>query len=259
MVFYSLAKSLLEPFPLGFLILGIALAASWKRFRRERANCLRAAIVVYLLTLVIAVPAVSYWPIHRIECKYAPLGDDTHGARAIVVLGGGIIPADSIRTRPVLASSSSRRCLYALELYRKQGPLPIFVTGSSAEPDRPGTGEAVTMHDFLLDLGIRPEDVHVESNSLTTHDNAVFTSKMLQESGIHRVLLVTEALHMSRAEASFRKEGIDVVPAPSSFQTTEFRWKLGEFVPSVHGLGRSNEAAHEWLGYAWYWLSGKLN
>lgn len=255
---YETAKYLIDPYVVCILLLGAALTSLWLRLRHERRSSLRMAITAYLLSIVIAIPAVSYLPIRWIECHYAPLSDDANGAHAIVVLGGGLAPASSVLVPPELSPSSSRRCLFAIELYRKLGPLPIFVTGAKAEPEIPGLGEAMTMHDFLVKLGIKPESVHIEANSFTTHDNAVFTARMLQEAGIHRILLVTEALHMPRSEASFRKEGIEVVPAPCSYRTTEFQWKPAMFLPSVLGLTRSSEAAHEWIGYGWYWLTGKL-
>jgi len=255
---YEFVKYLIDPFVICSLGLGTALAVLWLRLRNERQICLRVAVVAYLLLLIVAVPAVSYWPLRWIEGRYPQLNEDANGAQAIVVLGGGIAPADSIRRRPELSPSSSRRCLYALELYRNFGPLPIFVTGSKADPGKTGPGEAETMHAFLLELGIRPENVHLEMNSSTTHENAAFTSRMLREAGVQKILLVTEALHMPRSEACFRKEGIEVVPAPSSYHTTEFPWSISEFLPSVHGLGGFSDATHEWIGYGWYRLTGKL-
>ena len=255
---YDLAKYLMDPFVFCFVPLGIGLAVLWIRFQGVRRWYLRLAIAAYLLALVLAIPAVSFWPLRWIEATCSPLDDDAHGAQAIVVLGGGLLPADSIRKHAELAASSSRRCLYALELFRDLGPLPIFVTGAKADAGKRGPGEAEAMHDFLIELGIKAENVHLEANSSTTNENAAFTSKMLRDTGTYKILLVTEALHMPRAEACFRKEGIEVVPAPSSYRTTEFQWRIDEFLPSLHGLNDMNDACHEWIGYSWYRITGKL-
>ncbi len=255
---YQCVKYLTDPYFICSLSLGMALAVLWKRFRHEKSLGLRMAITVYLLSLIIAIPATSFWPLRWIESNYPPLNDDAEGAQAIVVLGGGVSPADSVRKRPQLSLSSSRRCLYGFELYRSLGPLPVYVTGAKPDPGKEGPGEADSMYHLLRELGVKAESLYVEANSSTTHENAAFTSEMLRRAGVHRILLVTEASHMRRSEGCFRKEGIEVVPAVSSYRTTEFHWEIREFLPGVEGLRDMNEAAREWIGYAWYRLTGKL-
>ena len=257
-MFYQFVKYFTDSFAICSLLLGAALAVLWIRQRHRRSLSLRLAVAAYLLSLIAAVPAISYWPLRWIEGRFPPLSDNENGAMAIVVLGGGVSPPDSIRRRSELSSGSCRRCLYALELYRRLGPLPVFVTGANADPGTPGPGEAETMKQFLLEMGIRAEHLYLESNSSTTHDNARFTSRMLQQNGIGKIMLVTEALHMARSEDCFRKQGLEVIPAPSSYRTTEFHWALDQFLPCSDGVVRMNEAIHEWIGYGWYSLTGKL-
>jgi uncharacterized SAM-binding protein YcdF (DUF218 family) len=255
---YQIAKYLSDPYVVCSLGLGAALVVLWRRLPTDRRRSLRPVIAIYLLSLLLAIPATSFWPLRWIERNVAPLNGDLEGAQAIVVLGGGIFPSDSIRARPELTRSSSSRCLYALELYRTFGPLPIYVTGAKADPARHGPGESESMRDFLAELGVKPSDLRVDAKSSTTHENAVFTTRMLREAGIGRILLVTDALHMPRSIACFRKEGVELVPAVCSYRTTEFHWTLPMFLPSIQGLAGMSDASSEWLGYAWYSLTGKL-
>ena len=255
---YQIAKYLSDPYVVCTLGLGMALVVLRRGVPTERRRSLRPVIACYLLSLLIAIPVISYWPLRWIEQNVTPLNGDARGAQAIVVLGGGIFPSDSIRMRPELTRASSSRCLYALELYRTLGPLPIYVTGAKAGPGRQSPGEAESMHDFLAELGVKPEDLRVDASSSTTYQNAVFTSRMLREAGIDKILLVTDALHMPRSAACFLKEGVLVVPAVCSYRTTEFHWTLAAFLPSIQGLAGMSDAANEWLGYAWYSLTGKL-
>jgi uncharacterized SAM-binding protein YcdF (DUF218 family) len=70
-----------------------------------------------------------------------------------------------------------------------------------------------------------------------------------------RILLVTSAYHMSRAEILFRRAGLEVIPFPVDFQT-----KLGitprSFIPSGGALQQTDAALHEIYGRVYYWIVG---
>jgi uncharacterized SAM-binding protein YcdF (DUF218 family) len=190
-MYYQFLKYFTDAYVVCSCLLGTALAVMWIRKQNRRRPGFRWVSAAYLFSVVVAVPATSYWPLRWIEGRFPPLSDNVDGAQAIVVLGGGVFPPDSIRRRPELSPGSSRRCLYAWELYRRFGPLPVFVSGASVNPGRQGPGEAEAMKQFLLELGIRPEDLYLESSSSTTHENAIFTSRVLQQGGIEKIILVT--------------------------------------------------------------------
>jgi len=117
----------------------------------------------------------------------------------------------------------------------------------------------VAMRDFLLQQpGISESDLIVEGRSGTTYENAVETRRLLDERGIHKVVLVTDAPHLGRAVACFRKQGMDVVPCGCRYRTGRMEWSVGMFVPDLGSSGGCQEALHEWLGTAWYRLRGRL-
>ena len=78
--------------------------------------------------------------------------------------------------------------------------------------------------------------------------------RLLRQAGISKVLLVTHAWHMPRAQWSFEANGIDVVPAPTGF-TPPAQWKLRDLIAGAHSLHESAYAVHEWSGRLWYGLS----
>ena len=81
---------------------------------------------------------------------------------------------------------------------------------------------------------------------------------MLERRGVERVVLVTDAASMFRAERCFRKQGLEVVPAPCNFRTGHFQWELDAFLPDPRAARHTGEAAHEWLGTLWYWCRGRM-
>ena len=93
-----------------------------------------------------------------------------------------------------------------------------------------------------------------EAQSRTTHENARFSSKMLHDAGINRVVLVAHGFDMSRAKAEFEQFGIVVIPAPTGLPTREFDGPM-DFLPSMAGLQGSYYALYEILANAIYNLA----
>jgi uncharacterized SAM-binding protein YcdF (DUF218 family) len=72
-------------------------------------------------------------------------------------------------------------------------------------------------------------------------------------------LLVTSAYHMPRSMGLFRKAGFNVVAYPVDYRSEGiFRdWRLSNEV--WRGLRLFDVAAHEWVGLAAYYASGKID
>jgi uncharacterized SAM-binding protein YcdF (DUF218 family) len=144
-------------------------------------------------------------------------------------------------------------------VYRTK-PGTVVVSGGKVHATDPGPPPAVVMRDFLLTLGVRPEHLIVEAESRTTYENAVCCGRLLRENGpeMDSILLVTDAAHLRRARACFRKQGMDVIPFGSHYRATHQGFGPGDLVPDPSAAVGVEEAAHEWLGLLWYWLTDKL-
>ena len=254
---YQLVVNLLHPCTALWLLTGLAIADLWRRHRECRRHLLLVTLP-YLVLTIMTIPAVSHVSLGTLEWQFRPLRQRPAEAESIVVLGGSVLPADATRARAELGRGSFDRCMYAVEVYRQGKPCPVLVSGGKVDP-RPSTpAVGVLMGEFLRNQGIRPEDIIVEDGSLTTYENARETSKAIRTRGLRKVVLVTEALHMPRAAAVFRKLGIQVIAAPCAYRTTRFEWALGEFLPSPKAALDCQMVLHEWLGLAWYRLQGRL-
>ena len=75
---------------------------------------------------------------------------------------------------------------------------------------------------------------------------------------MHKILLVTSAFHMRRAEGVFAAQGLEVIPAPTDFQRLVGVSTLPGGTPTVSNLWRSTYALHELLGYWVYRYKGWL-
>jgi uncharacterized SAM-binding protein YcdF (DUF218 family) len=174
-------------------------------------------------------------------------------AQAIVVLSSAVSPPMYQRPYPLPDRETYQRCEYAAWLHTHWQPLPVLACGGrgTTRAAQPG---AVTMRQLLQQAGVPDSMIWIEQRSSSTHENAVFGAEILRQHSIKRIALVVEAQSMARAEACFRKQGIEVVPAPCEF--LEFSFHLEEFLPNWKTIGRNEGSLHEIVGLAWYWLRG---
>jgi uncharacterized SAM-binding protein YcdF (DUF218 family) len=157
-----------------------------------------------------------------------------------------------------LESDTLIRCRHVADLYRRGPPRPVLVSGGKVDARVPGPAFAEVMRDFLLQLGVPVKDLIVEDASRTTYENAVESHKLLDGRGIRKIVLVTDAVHMNRALGCFRKQGLDVVPAPCHFQAGRLEGSVRDYLPNADAAASCRDVIHEWAGTAWYWLHGRL-
>ena len=104
-------------------------------------------------------------------------------------------------------TNTSDRLLKAFRLYRAGKARLIVVSGG----DNPLLAKARTEHhaeemrNISEEWGVPDSAILVEDSSINTRENALFTRKLLADEGIQNIILVTSALHMCRAAATFRK------------------------------------------------------
>jgi len=257
-VMYQLLTSLLEPYTFLLLSLLVVLVWTW-RGTPSRRRSLGFAIALLIALLLLSMPASGYLALRGLEGAYPPVAAVPSSHDTIVVLGGDsfIDPEDATTVR--LGGETLNRCVYAAQLYKRAGQCRIIVSGGLVDPSRPDSSLAKAMRDFLVVVGVRPEDVVLERNSTTTYENARNTSQMLlaEQSG-RSPFLVTTAFHMLRATRCFERQGIKAIPAPCNHQTVRPDASITMFIPSLSGIQGVHRAVHEWLGIAWYYVRGRI-
>jgi uncharacterized SAM-binding protein YcdF (DUF218 family) len=127
-------------------------------------------------------------------------------AGAIVVLGAGGL-ADG-----KLGDESLKRAVLGIQLFKQgMGSILIF-SGPKA-----GTGksEAEIRADLAIQLGVPPEAIKTVTRVRTTRDEAIQVASIMEGLDEKTVLIVTESLHMRRAQRVFESNGLTAVAAPS--------------------------------------------
>ena len=193
--------------------------------------------------------AVEGWRVRQVT-------SDAPNADAIVVL--------SLSIRDVPGKSGAfevddfDRFLGGFDLYKAgKAPLLIFPGGwVASRPNLPLMGDVMIAraHDF----GVPASALSTTSKAGNTEQEAEGVAQLLdvgKSPTAPRILLVTSAYHMSRAEMLFRRAGLEVIPFPVDFQT-----KLGitprSFIPNGDTLKQTDAALKEIYGRVYYWIVG---
>lgn len=234
--------------PPGFIII-IALLGL---LLRPRWPALGGGLVILAIAALIALslPITAQQLLTHLEADVKPLPADGWQAQAIVVLGGGRLEAAPEYRGDTVSAATLERLRYAARLQRASG-LPLLVAGGSVFGE--SVPEAELMRQTLeQDFQIVPK--WIEGQSRNTYENAAYSKTVLEATGVRRVLVVTHARHMPRAEWAFRHVGMEILAAPTAFETIDDDYRLLDFIPSAHGLHQSSQALREHLGLWWYKL-----
>jgi len=204
-----------------------------------------------------ATPVFSDWMRGSLEHRYPPIAiADLPAADVIVVLGGAMGVAAPPRRNPDLAAAADR-VWHAARLYHAGKAPRILLSAGALSWQRAQGLETEAMSTLLRDLGVPEDRLILERRGSTTRGNAVETKRLISEMGMIRVLLVTSALHMARADASFRAVGIEAIPAATDHEilTSDVITWL-DVLPSADALAGSSRALKEYLGLWVYRLHG---
>ena len=170
----------------------------------RKKKWLRNTITV---VLVISLATIVFFEILMYQAQEDPLPS---GDVPILVLGAGLINGEP---SPTL----KRRLNKAYEIYQ-QNPTTIVTSGGVDYNEEISEGEA--MKRYLVSLGVEPADVLVEDKSTSTHENFLFTKKLLALSEEKpEIIVITNDFHMFRAKMIGSRVGFTVYAAPSETPT----------------------------------------
>jgi uncharacterized SAM-binding protein YcdF (DUF218 family) len=239
-----------EPLLLLICLLGLAGVV---RSRRGASSLL--APVALLSLVLISWPPVDWLLSRPLEARYPvrPFAG-APGAQAIVILASAVDPPHSERPYAQEGAETYMRTEFGAWLYAHWRAVPVLVCGGAESASAPAAADV--MRDHLLRAGVPAGRIWTETRSSSTYENALFGAAELRRHGVSSVVLVVDASSMPRASACFRKQGIEVDPAPSAFR--EFGPRGAELLPSWKAIRRNEGVLHEVAGLAWYWMRGRI-
>ena len=246
-------KILLEPLALVMLGWAFITFQLW----RKKQSPWRFSLILLLGFWFIASPLGANSLLWLLERNYqqAVLCPEFPAQAPVVVLGGG---KKGSNARPdqveVLMEATFIRTFAGLQLWQQRGTASeIIVSGGGFGSVK----EADLMAFILRQAGVPAESLLLERMSNTTAENAEGVHVLMAEHADKHIYLVTSALHMPRARATFESAGMIVCPWPVDQQA--FMPDVGGlWIPSLRPLQKSSRAIHEFKGLVWYSLTGRL-
>ena len=243
-----LAKKLISVFlyPLGASLLLLFVGTIlWRRRPKSHAGPIMVtAGAVWLLLM--SLPITGFILLRSLEVqagRYAdPVELSRNGIRHIVVLGGDL-RAGNLTSADRIANTSLVRVMEAIRLWKQIPDSRLVLSGGSVSNKLMTTADGMAL--LAKELGVPRDAIILEDKSRDTEDEARLLKSML---GTDPFALVTAACHMPRSVRLFRQKGLNPIPAPADFETTEFIFSFNSLLPTIQGLGMTHNAIHEYLG-----------
>jgi len=217
-----------------------------------RRLCFFMALVIF----AVAILPIGDWLLMPLENRFPPaIPDQVDG---IVIIGGDENPRISDQRGEPVAYISAMRYLVFAKLARDYPKAQLVFSGGPGviEPyNRMKDGEVAKQ--ALESIGVPVSRMIFETRSRNTYENAVFSADMVHPSKNQKWLLVTNAWHMPRAIACFRKAGWDIYPMPAGYLSGTEKFPPLQF-SLEDDLLKVTFAVHEYYGLLEYWLKGYI-
>ncbi len=222
---------------------------------RWRGLTVACAGTLVLALLILALTPIDAWAAQPLEDQVAAsaLPDQVDG---IVVLGGSVEWRVTRARGQLSLDDAGERMLGALALARRYPTATLVFTGlfgDALEADWRGSDD----RGLLWQPALAGRPVHFLGAAASTYEEAVMARAAVSPKAGETWLLVTSALHMPRASATFRTLGWSVLPVPVDYRTTDpVEWR---FEPRIGArLAALDRVAREW-GALWvYRRSGRI-
>ena len=177
---------------------------------------LRRILSLLNVALALTILLVAYTPLIVAPAKRQPRRDPAGGVPvdAVAVLSG-LVTDDGL-----LADDATDRLLSGLAAIRGGAAPRLIISRNRPSRSSPVTSDADQRR--LISLLGDPVEVYVVDSVHSTHDEAVKMAEVARRHGWSRLMLVTSPMHSRRACATFEKQGLSIVCAPSESRDIAF-------------------------------------
>jgi uncharacterized SAM-binding protein YcdF (DUF218 family) len=254
-MFFILSKVLLfliQPFNWILIVGGIALLTKDPSKRKKRGM---AAVVLFLLFS-------NTYIIQQITMRWqAPEKTMQPGEQYEVGILLTGFASFNVKTGKAYFKGASDRFIQTARLYHQKHIKKIIVSGgnSSIKKSRQQFKEGDFVAEQLKQLGIPEQDIILDNQSRNTHENGLFTKRIIDSLRLPPpYLLITSATHIPRSQHVFNKIGLPTTAYPCHFTAIDNPPDFpGVIMPSFEAFELWNTFMKENVGLLMYKLTGK--
>lgn len=224
------------------------------KIRKNPKGATWLIVIAFLLIALIGNTYFSNFLTRSMEWRHMPPAVETK-ADAIVLMAGGAVASNTPR-QMVEVTEEGDRVLAAAKLYQ-EGKAPVIIISGGVFPSKQS-------RNLLITLGVPETAISLQDQSSTITEDAIFTTKLLNEKSIQTAFLVTSASQMDRAVLSFKEENFVVIPAPVDYRVTQAYYQqlmrfdiqqnLLNLMPTSHAFNQSSAILKEYFTLAIYRL-----
>jgi uncharacterized SAM-binding protein YcdF (DUF218 family)/glycosyltransferase involved in cell wall biosynthesis len=209
------------------------LRRAYRRARRRTAEVVGGVVVTYLL--------LFQTPLLWVLASPLKVSQPPQPADCIVVFAGGVGESGKA------GGGYQERVKQAADLYRLGSASHVIFSSGFAF----AFPEAEIMRALAIDNGVPASAIELETQAANTHENVVFSQRILDAHGWRRILLVSSPYHMRRALLTWRKAAPDITVVPTPAPVSQFyAHDWGASLEQMRGI------AQEYAAIVMYWLRG---
>jgi uncharacterized SAM-binding protein YcdF (DUF218 family)/glycosyltransferase involved in cell wall biosynthesis len=215
----------------------------WEERLRRMYTAARRRTLEGLVAVAVVYALVFYTPLLWWTASPLQRSDPPQPADAIVVFAGGVGESGKA------GGGHLERLKQAVDLYKAGYANSLIFSSGYVFSFK----EAEVMRALAVDQGVPADRIVLEEQATNTHENVIFTTRILRDRQWKRILLVSSPYHMRRATMVWNKAAPDVTVIPTPPFSSQFY---------EHGMGASLEQVRgiiwEYAAVVSYWWRGWL-
>ena len=223
---------------IGLIILGIIF------------NLRKFSLIGVIVLILSSLPIISNKFIAYLEKDYQPIEiSEIENVDAIVVLSGMIRVIGDEENLKYEFTDSVDRFFAGLDLFNNNKS-PILILTRGKMPWSIGIAEGEYLKELAIKYGVSEENIILTDEVQNTDQEAKAIKEILTEDA--KIILVTSAFHMPRAEKVFKAANINLIPYPVDFQNSKSKTTMMDFIPSAGSLFDTSHFVREMIGRLYY-------
>ena len=204
-----------------------------------------------VILIICSMPIVSGKMIAYLESDYElNHPSEVETANAIVVLSGMV---RTIKTKNGLSyewDDAADRIFSGIDLFKLDKAPTLILTGGK-QPWSIGVPEGEYLRDIAIKFGIPEKNILLTENVENTDQEAKSIKKLFSIDN-PKIILITSAFHMPRAQKVFEASNIKVIPFAVDFRYSHNKFTFMDFIPSADSFRGTSFAVREMIGRLYY-------
>jgi uncharacterized SAM-binding protein YcdF (DUF218 family) len=213
-------------------------------------NLRKFSLIGVIILILSSLPIVSNRFIAYLEKDYQLIEvAEIENVDAIVVLSGMIRVIGDEENLKYEFNDSVDRFFAGLDLFNNN-KAPILILTMGKMPWSVGIAEGEYLKELAIKYGVSEENIILTDEVQNTDQEAKAIKEILTEDA--KIILVTSAFHMPRAEKVFKAANINLIPYPVDFQNSKSKTTMMDFIPSAGSLFDTSHFVREMIGRLYY-------